>query len=157
MSNDKEVFEEIYVKPDAGWTWHNPPPELSGLIESGEIKPCKAIDIGCGEGYYSIYLASKGFDMVGIDLSERAIAFAKENAAKANLFIRFCAMDINSLDDENEKFDFVFEWSVLHHIMPPQREHYVENVSRMLNKGGKYLSTCFSRRFLRRRVLRISL
>ena len=108
MQEDKDIFEAIYRKPGAGWTITEPPAELAELIERAEIKPCKAIDIGCGEGFYSIYLASKGFDVLGIDLSERAIQYAKENADRYEMTIRFVAMDLNNLEQLNENIDFIF-------------------------------------------------
>lgn len=144
MNKDKEIFEKIYESPKAVWTRTEPQQELIELIESGKIKACKAIDIGCGEGYYSIYLASKGFDVLGIDLSERAIHYAKENAAKCGVNVRFAAMDIADLGKLKERFDFVLEWEVMHHIMPPQRQKYVEDVDKLLNHNGKYLSVCFN-------------
>ncbi|MBR9691169.1 class I SAM-dependent methyltransferase [Candidatus Woesearchaeota archaeon] len=140
----KENFEKIYEKPGAVWTKESPPAELKELVEIGKIKPCKAIDIGCGEGFYSIYLASKGFDVTGIDFSEKAIEYAKENAKKQGVNVRFIVMDIADLSELKEKFDFVFEWGVLHHIMPPQRQKYVEDVNNLLDDGGKYLSVCFN-------------
>ncbi len=144
MYGDKNVFEKVYEKPGTVWTKTEPPEQLVKLIESEKVKPCKAIDVGCGEGFYSIYLASKGFDVVGIDLSERAIGYAKENASKRGLKIRFMKMDVSDLDKLNEKFDFVLEWTLMHHIMPPQRQKYVEGIRSILNKGGKYLSVSFN-------------
>lgn len=143
MMDDKEIFEKIYEK-GAVWTESEPPKELVNLIESGKIKPCKILDIGCGEGFYAIYLASKGFNVTGVDVSEKAIEYAKENAAKQGVKIKFIAMDITDLDKLDEKFDFIFEWALLHHIMPPQRQKHVESIKRILNKGGKYLSICFN-------------
>jgi 2-polyprenyl-3-methyl-5-hydroxy-6-metoxy-1,4-benzoquinol methylase len=89
-------------------------------------------------------LASKGFDVLGIDLSENAIQYAKENAASRRVNVRFVAMDIANLEQLNEKFDFVLEWALMHQIMPSQRQKYVEDVAELLNKGGKYLSVCFN-------------
>jgi cyclopropane fatty-acyl-phospholipid synthase-like methyltransferase len=144
MSEDKEIFENIYKTSGAGWTKSEPPAELVELVENEKLAPCKAIDIGCGEGFYSIYMASQGFDVLGIDLSERAIEYAKGNAERIKHRIRFMAIDVSSLLELKETFDFILEWSVLHHIMPPQRQNYIKDVSKILNKGGKYLSVCFS-------------
>ncbi|MEM3112652.1 MAG: class I SAM-dependent methyltransferase [Candidatus Anstonellales archaeon] len=143
MDEDKEIFEKIYEK-GAVWTEPLPPRELVHLIESGKINPCKVLDVGCGEGFYAIYLASRGFEVVGIDLSENAIRLANENAAKQGVKIRFIPMDISDLDKLTERFDFVFEWALLHHIMPEKRQRYIENIKMLLNKGGKYLSVCFN-------------
>jgi len=144
-TKDKEIFEKVYEKPGiAVWTNKKPPEELIELVESGKIKPCKVIDVGCGEGFYSIYLASKGFDVTGIDISEKAINYAKKNAKKEGFDIKFKVMDLNDLSGLKEKFDFVLEWAILHCVPFEKRKNYVENISNLLNKGAKYLSTCFN-------------
>jgi 2-polyprenyl-3-methyl-5-hydroxy-6-metoxy-1,4-benzoquinol methylase len=140
----KEILEGVYKSPGAIWTFEKPPPELAEVIESGKVKPCKALDVGCGEGFYSVYLASKGFDVTGIDISERAIHYARENAAKSGVKVRFLAMDMLDIGKLGEKFDFILEWSILHFLPHEHREKYVETVSELMNKGGKYLSTCFN-------------
>jgi len=144
MKKDKKHFESIYEKPNAIWTRKRPPKELVNLIESGKIDPCKAIDIACGEGYYSVYLALKNFDVTGIDISNNAIAYAKENARMNELDIRFLAMDIENIGSLDEKFDFVLEWNFLHHVAPIKRREYIENIANLLNKNGNYLSACFN-------------
>jgi len=144
MNGDKEALEKVYQKPGVIWTREEPPKELVNLIKNGKIKPCKVIDIGCGEGFNSIFLSSRGFDVTGIDLSERAIKYAKENARNKKVSARFIAMDVNDLGKLKEKFDFVLEWALMHHIAPQIRQRYVKDLSRLLNNGGKYLSFCFN-------------
>ena len=141
----REIIEQIYENPGAVWTRTEPPPELVQLIENGKIKPCKAIDIACGEGFYSIYLASRGFNVTGIDLSKKAIQYAKENAVSRRINARFVELDIDDLDQLNETFDFVLEWGLLHHRMPIEKvKQYIKRVAQVLNKNGKYLSMCFN-------------
>jgi SAM-dependent methyltransferase len=41
-------------------------------------------------------------------------------------------------------FDFAYDWELLHHIFPQDREKYMQNVYRLLSPGGQYLSVCFS-------------
>lgn len=127
------------------WNIKTPPDALVELVDSGKVKPCKTIDLGCGTGNYAIYLASVGFDVTGIDISSTAIKIAKENAKKKGVKCNFLVTDIlGNLDEVKEKFDFAYDWELLHHIFPEQRKKYVENVCRILNPRGKYLSVCFS-------------
>ena len=72
----KEQMEEIYgnIPPDKiPWNLQTPPDIIQGIVNSGRIKPCKAIELGCGIGDYVIYLSSMGFDTTGVDISSRAI------------------------------------------------------------------------------------
>ncbi len=144
MENDKEALEKVYEKPPAVWTSTTPPEELVDLIETEKIKPCKCIDIGCGEGFYAIYLAKKGFEVTGIDISENAIKLAKRNAEKEGVKINFMQLDIEDLDKINEKFDFVLEWAILHHIPHKKRKKYVQDINKLLNPEGKYFSISFN-------------
>ena len=57
--------------------------ELRSLVESGRIKPCRAIDLGCGAGTNAIYLAQKGFEVTGVDYAEAAIEKARARAKEA--------------------------------------------------------------------------
>ncbi len=127
------------------WNIETPPNALVELVESGKVKPCKTIDLGCGTGNYAIYLANKGFNVTGVDISPTAIKIARENAEKKRVKINFLIADVlGDLDEIKETFDFAYDWGLLHHIFPEKRKKYVENVYRILNPRGKYLSVCFS-------------
>ena len=122
-----------------------PPNALVKLIESGEVKPCKVIDFGCGAGNYAIYLAGKGFYTTGVDYSPTAIKMANENARIKGVSCHFLVADVlGDLNVVTETFDFAYDWEMLHHIFPENRGKYVENVYRILRPNGKYLSVCFS-------------
>jgi len=72
-------MDRIYRKTSLNeipWNFESPPKELVKLVDSGKVKPCKTIDLGCGTGNYAIYLASRGFDVIGIDISPTAIKIA---------------------------------------------------------------------------------
>lgn len=127
------------------WNRETPPDVLVGLVKSGKVKPCRTIDLGCGTGNYSIYLASVGFEVTGIDISPTAIKIAKDNARKKGIKCNFLVANVlDNLNEVEGKFDFAYDWELLHHIFPKHRRIYVKNVYNILNPGGKYLSVCFS-------------
>lgn len=141
-------MDKIYRNMPLGeipWNIETPPDALVELVESGKVKPCKTIDFGCGAGNYAIYLANIGFDVNGIDTSPSAIKTAKENAKKKRVKCNFFVADVlGDLDEVKQPFDFAYDWELLHHIYPEKRKKYVENVYRILNPRGNYLSICFS-------------
>jgi SAM-dependent methyltransferase len=127
------------------WNVETPPEALVALVESGSIRPCRTIDLGCGAGNYAIYLAGLGFDVTGVDSSKTAIRIAEKNAREKGVRCRFIVADLlGDLHELSGTFDFAFDWELLHHIFPEDRETYVRNVHRILNPGATYLSVCFS-------------
>jgi 2-polyprenyl-3-methyl-5-hydroxy-6-metoxy-1,4-benzoquinol methylase len=144
----KKQMEEIYgqMSPDEiPWNMETPPNLLKDLINQGIIKPCRTLDLGCGTGNYALYLASNGFEVTGVDISSSAINIAKSSALSKGLKCNFFVANVlKSLGEITGKFDFAYDWEVLHHIFPNQRREYVKNVRGLLNPGGHYLSVCFS-------------
>lgn len=146
MVDYQERFEKIYEKQGAApWTFKEPPKELVSLIEGKKIRPCRVLDIGCGEGFYAIYLALKGFSVTAFDRSKRAISYARQHAKEVGANCEFFVLDYKDLDNFRGQFDFIFDWRFLHEIIDEaERKRYVENVSRLLVPRGKYLSISFS-------------
>ncbi len=139
-----EIYKNIPLK-DLAWVYDTPPQELVDLVKSEKIKPCKTVDLGCGTGTNAIYFANQGFDVTGIDISPTAIKFAKENALKKKANCKFEVADLlGNLKDFTKKFDFAYDWELLHHIFPENRKKYLLNVRDILKPKGVYLSVSFS-------------
>ena len=127
------------------WYSGTPPDALVALVTSGSVRPCTTIDLGCGAGNYTIWLAGLGFDVTGVDSSPTAIRIAEKNAREKGVRCRFIVADLlGDLHEVTGTFDFAFDWELLHHIFPDDRETYIRNVHRILNPGATYLSVCFS-------------
>lgn len=139
----KRVYE-IYPLEDLPWELSRPREVLVELLESNKVKRGKALDICCGAGTNTAYIASKGFETTGIDISPKAIEIAEEKARKAGVKIRFIAGNALHLPFNDEEFDFIFDMGCFHHILPEDRELFIKGVHRTLKTGGKYLLTCFS-------------
>lgn len=139
-----KIYRELPLK-QIPWIFKTPPDILVELINRGKINPCKTIDLGCGTGINAIYLASKRFIVTGIDISPAAIKIAKRNAdekkVKCNFIIADVLSDLNEID---RNYDFAYDWELLHHIFPENRQNYIKNVYNLLNQGGTYLSVSFS-------------
>jgi len=148
MNQSKKHFNQIYSEqsPDTiAWNSLELPIAIHKLISNKTIKPCKAIDIGCGLANYSRELSRMGFEMTGVDFSRVAIEKAQKLANTENLSIEFLIADFTKeLSVNLSSFDFAFDYGLLHHVYPEQREKYVNNVAKLLNTNAYYLSIAFN-------------
>ena len=144
----KEQMDKIYREltlDEIPWNVEKPPDVFTGLVQSGWILPCDAVDLGCGAGNFAVWFASKGFKMTGLDISTSALDLATDLARQKKVACRFVARDMTEIvNDFDNTFDFAYDWEVLHHVFPENRKQYVMNVHQMLRLGGKYFSLCFS-------------
>jgi 2-polyprenyl-3-methyl-5-hydroxy-6-metoxy-1,4-benzoquinol methylase len=147
LKREKRDWEEIYSRHNlAEIPWHSDKPdqELIDLIENKRIKPNFVLDIGCGAGTDSIYLASKECKVTAIDVSHEAIKIARERAEKAGVEINFIAGNFLDVEFDNERFDFINDRGFLHHIDPRNRERVAIKIDNILKSNGYYYLRCWS-------------
>lgn len=97
----------------------------------------KVLDIGCGTGNFSIKLAEKGAEVVGIDVSEPMLAKARKKAENKNLNIKFYKKDVTNLDFADNSFDAVFSMAAVEFI--DNLEKAFNEIKRVVKPGGKIL------------------
>ena len=82
---------------------------IENLVNSGLLKPgMRLLDLGCGPGLYSERLAKVGIQVVGVDISQRSIDYAKAAAEKTKLPLEYRCINFFDLEYENE-FDAVLQ------------------------------------------------
>ena len=158
--NLRQLFFDLqyrFSKPpwDSGIT----PPEVTALIEKGKIARGRALDLGCGTGTNSIYLARHGFAVVGIDFSAKAIALARAKARREGVTVDFHKADVTRLDslDVREPFDLALDLGCFHILAPDERARYAANLARLVRPGGVFMLYAFSARLPdeTRRLIRV--
>lgn len=113
--------------------------ELVALVDSGRIKPCRAIDLGCGTGANAIYLAQKGFEVTGVDFAEGAIEKARARARDVDVQVKFVVDDLTNLRQISGTFDFMLDYGVLDDLRLHQRGPYVQSILSLTHTGSCYL------------------
>lgn len=147
MSN---FWNSFYEQPLDEIPWHKTQADyFVQLVETGMIKGNSALDLGCGVGAKSIFLAQHGFsEVVGVDIAEQAIRYAKQNAVDAGVaeqcsFYAHDATDLSCLSADAQ-FDLVLDWAVLHCVPVARRAAYVSGVIERIKPGGHFLLRTFS-------------
>lgn len=133
-------FEARYQIGDIPWDHGQPDHNLIESISTFSIVPGKTLDIGCGTGENSIWLARQGFDVSGCDLSQTAIETAKQKARTAGVECCFHVADflVDPLPDA--PFSFVFDRGCLHSVPDLEgRERFVARAADLLNENGLWL------------------
>ncbi len=120
-----------------------PREELVGLVESGRIAPGRAIDLGCGTGSNTIFLAQHGFEVTGVDFAASAIAKARRRANAAGVRAQFVVDDLTNLRKVKGTFDLLVDYGALDDLGRTGRDLYVRNILPLTRAGSRYLLWCF--------------
>jgi len=136
-------WEDAY-KTVPPWDVGRPQPAFVELVRTGELNGDKVLDVGCGTGENALYLAEKGFTVIGVDLTNRAISAAKAKAAEKKLKVDFREGNALSLDFKDSAFDNVIDSGLFHTFADDDRPVYAREVARVLARRGKYFMLCFS-------------
>jgi SAM-dependent methyltransferase len=133
----KRTFDEIYSNPN--WTPFSKEPSAFLVSSIKDVKPGKALDVATGQGRNAVYLATKGWDVTGFDISEVGLKAANENAAKAGV-------KITTLKARFEDFDYgTARWDLICFIYVPTQStvdsKFIARIRTALKPGGLMLYT----------------
>ena len=119
------------------WEPNPSSPELAALITAGFIgKNAKILDVGCGGGLDTIFMAQCGFSAVGIDLSRKALEIAKAREGKVHVKIDWLLGSVFDLPIESQTIDFVMDRGLFHLIEDVDRPKYSSEMFRVLRTAG---------------------
>ena len=135
-----EEFESHYRAETTPWDLGRPDSNLINTVTERPIESGKALDIGCGSGHNSIWLAQHGFQVTGVDMSETALQNARQNASEAGVEINFVLLVFLEDDVPGAPFDFVFDRGVWHLLDSDERKQFAERVANHLHDDGLWLS-----------------
>jgi methyl halide transferase len=137
----EENYRERYKSGDTPWDLGQPDFNLIEVVTEKPVLSCKALDIGCGTGDNSIWLAQRRFHVIGTDTSDFAIERAKEKASKANVECNFILVDFFKNKIEGAPFGFVFDRGCFHSFSSENdRIRFAQNVAAHLEEDCLWLT-----------------
>jgi SAM-dependent methyltransferase len=137
----EERYRERYKSEDTPWDVGRPDFNLIDVVTKKPVLSCKVLDIGCGTGDNSVWLAQNRFQVTGTDTSEIALQKAKEKASKANVECDFILVDFLKNKIKGAPFSFVFDRGCFHSFdSENDRRRFAQNVAAHLQKAGLWLT-----------------
>jgi SAM-dependent methyltransferase len=111
------------------------------------LEPGRALDLGCGGGRNTRYLAQHGWEVVGVDMLGRAIDAARSRAVDAAGKARFLQGDVTRLADLDigDGFGLIVDSGCYYGISGDQRDGYAAGVTRVAAPGALLLMAGFTR------------
>jgi SAM-dependent methyltransferase len=145
---DKQVMEMMYRKAKApqDLPWHREEPDrflVDVLKKRGQ--PGRALDLGCGAGVFSIYLAKQGYQVTGLDMLPRALELARERARTERVEVGWVDADLLSWQAE-KPYDIILDSGCLHSLIGADPRRYKEKLLSWLAPGGDYVLGHFGKR-----------
>ena len=136
-------FEWAYRSGDPPWDIGAAQPAIVRLAEQGVIRG-EVIDLGCGTGDNTLYVAARGLAVVGVDAAPTAIARAQEKARGEDSRATFIVADALALDRLGRTFDTAIDCGLFHTFSEPDRVRFERSLHGTLRPGGRYALLCFS-------------
>jgi SAM-dependent methyltransferase len=122
------------------WFSPHPYPWLRRAVEEGWLRRGgRVLDVGCGAGTNSLFLARSGFRVSGVDLAPGAIEAARARAARRGLSVDFQAGDALRLPYPPKSFEGLLDVGCFHTLPIPLRRTYSRELARVLRPGGRYI------------------
>lgn len=129
----KASNEEIEIYPD------NLVIDYIDYIPKGKV-----LDLGIGEDRNSLYLARKGFEVEGIDISDTLISRLKSINNQQNLGMKLRTADIRNINIDVDKYTFILATAVLHYFRKIDAEEILNKMKKGINKDGFVYVSVFS-------------
>jgi SAM-dependent methyltransferase len=139
---DASWFEVAY-KGTPPWDIGRPQPAFEGIAETEPVRG-PVLDAGCGTGENALFFAARGFEAVGVDAVEAAVAAARDKAQARGLTAEFRVHDALRLGELGRRFGTVVDSGLFHTFDDDERREYVASLAATTALHAKVFILCFS-------------
>ena len=138
-------FFDVAYEGSPTWETGRPQAAVVDLEEAGEIVG-GVLDVGCGTGDNALFLASRGHEVLGVDLARAAISRARSKASDRGLAAHFLVWDALRLTELDRSFDSAIDVGLFHSLTDEERPVYAASLRSALAAGGRCFLLCWSER-----------
>jgi ubiquinone/menaquinone biosynthesis C-methylase UbiE len=133
-----EEFNKVY-RSIGHWVWtdNRIPTELKEIVKVHN--PKTSLELGCGLGIFSSFMASQGIKAIGVDFSSVAIEKANKRVANYTDKPEYIVGDVTDLKKIDKQFDVSFDVGCFHCLDEDGQQKYVSEIHRLLKPGATHL------------------
>jgi SAM-dependent methyltransferase len=142
------VYRAMYRFGFTPWDTGEVPAELRAMVEGpAALAPAHALDIGCGTGTQSVYLAEHGWDVTALDNVDRPLQRARDRSHAAKVSVNWVKGDINRLSELGltTRFELLFDRGCFHGLSSAERHAYARGIDSRTEPGAILLLMAFAR------------
>ena len=133
-------WDERYQEGDLPWDTGVVERNLIEVVDRGVLTHGRILEVGCGTGTNALWLAKRGFDVIGLDLSPNAIARARSKLERG-LSCRFEVLDFLNDEVPDRPFDAVFDRGCFHVFEEASEQlRFASRVRDVLAEEGRWIS-----------------
>jgi SAM-dependent methyltransferase len=148
MASRQLLFRVFYGLGFTPWDGHPLSTKLRELVEGTDaLSPGAALDVGCGTGDSSIYLAQHNWQVTGVDFTPKALERARAKADRAGVPVDFVQADVTHLSQAgiNGPFELIVDNGCLHGMSDHDRDLYVQEITAAAAPGARLWIVGFKR------------
>ena len=135
-------FEDAY-KGTPPWDIGRAQPAFERVADTGTVTG-PVLDAGCGTGENALFFAARGFEVVGVDAIEAAVAAARAKAQTRGLQAEFLVHDALALGELGRRFGTIVDSGLFHTFDDDERRQYVASLAAATALGARVYILCFS-------------
>ncbi|MGT2910499.1 SAM-dependent methyltransferase TehB [Streptococcus cameli] len=138
LTEDTEFFVEFFCQPEDYFAKkYNYTRTHSEVIEALETigEPCKVLDLGCGQGRNSLYLAQKGFDVTAVDQNRASLEILADVADAEDLDVQYGLYDIQTAQ-LSQAYDWIISTVVFMFLDKDRVPDIIRNMQEQTTVGG---------------------
>jgi tellurite methyltransferase len=134
-----------YVKTPDRFIWGTQPSELAREATELTGHRARVLDLGCGEGRDTVFLAEQGHDVVGVDLSVEGLRKAQHLAAARGVRVPWVCAALPDLPVRG-LFDLVYSCGAIHYVARDARGELFARLRALTHRGGHHAHVVFTER-----------
>jgi SAM-dependent methyltransferase len=125
-------WDKRYRQAQLPWEAGRPSTELRRVLAEWHIQPCPAVELGCGTGRNTVWLAEQGFEVLGVDVSPLAVQRAREYRTIPGTPVRFLAADLLDWWRLGGPYCFLFDRGCYGALRTFDRDGYLRTLEQVL-------------------------